>query len=102
MSCPIRKTIFEHAEKLGIIDENNNTIKSIAETQEYIQALNDYAKETFGIDGDVVITQQVKNNAGIFIKLDLNELMLFHDQVILPYPVILDHAFDQKQPHESA
>lgn len=72
MSCPIRKTIFEHAEKLGIIDENNNTIKSIAETQEYIQTLNDYAKETFGIDGDVVITQQVKNNAGIFIKLDLN------------------------------
>lgn len=71
MSCPIRKTIFDHAEKEGIIDAKNN-IKSVAESQMYIETLNQYAKENFGITGDLLITQTIKNNAGVFTKLDLN------------------------------
>lgn len=71
MSCPIRKTIFDHAEKEGIIDSNNN-LQDVAKSQAYIETLNQYAKENFGIAGDLLITQTTKNNAGVFTKLDLN------------------------------
>ena len=72
MSCPVNQTVIPFLKKEGIINEKRNIIANTDVAMATLKSLNDYAKKTFGVSKDLLVTQTIKNKAGVFVRVDLD------------------------------
>lgn len=72
MACSVRETITRELKNNNFIDDKNNIIGSTQDVFPYIDSINQFAKDNFGVTDDVLITKSMSNVAGARVKIRFN------------------------------
>ena len=60
MSCPVKDTLTSYLIKEKIIGKNNKVLVGSEELFDSLEVLNNYAKNEFGIEGNILKLQRME------------------------------------------
>lgn len=69
--CSVRETIMRELLKNNFVDNKLNIIGKTQDVFPYIQALNQHARDKYGVTQDLIETIPVKSKAGYFTKVNI-------------------------------
>lgn len=72
-NCSVKQTIMRELLNNNFIDSKMNIIGKTQDVFPYIQSLNQYARDNFGLTEDLIETIPVKSKAGYFTKVNIKE-----------------------------
>ena len=72
MACSVRETITRELRNNNFIDSKNNIIGDTSQVFPYIDSVNQFAKDNFGVTEDVLVTKSITNTAGARVKVRFN------------------------------
>ena len=72
MACSVRETITRELRNNNFIDDKNNIIGGAGNVFPYIDSVNQFAKDNFGVTEDVLQTKSMTNVAGARVKIRFN------------------------------
>ena len=72
MACSVRETITRELRNNNFIDSKNNIIGNTSQVFPYIDSVNQFAKDNFGVTEDVLQTKSITNVAGARVKVRFN------------------------------
>ena len=77
MACSVRETITRELRNNNFIDDKNNIIGGAGNVFPYIDSVNQFAKDNFGVTEDVLQTKSITNVVGAKVKIRLNKLWIY-------------------------
>ena len=77
MSCPVKDTLTSYLIKEKIIGKNNKVLISSEELFDSLEVLNNYAKNEFGIEGNILKLKSITEDGLQYTSIEVDDKIAF-------------------------